>query len=81
MMRYVNTIEFDGLKAVINSYSDDPVVMEGMTEQQKRWASKYPNATVRTEEMSEADCVELVAAGEVGPLRNLAYEIGQASQA
>jgi hypothetical protein len=81
MMLYVNTIEFDGRKAVINSYSDHPALVASMTGQQKRWASKYPNATIRTEEMSEADCMRLVAAGEVGPLRSLAYEIGQASQA
>lgn len=81
MTLYVNTIEFDGRKAVINSYSDHPSLAASMEGQQKRWSLEYPNAIVRTEEMSEADCRELVAAGRVGHLRNLAYEIGQASLA
>ena len=86
MTLYVNTIEFDGRKAVLNSYSPAyvqayPVMAESMIEQRQGWTARYPNAIVRTEEMAEAECMQLVAEGDIGPLRCLAHEIGQASQA
>lgn len=80
-MLYVNTIEFNGQKAVLNSYSPQfiDILGAGMEAQRDEWAARYPNATVKTERMSEVDTMALVAAGRLGPLRNWAYEIGQAS--
>lgn len=59
----VNTIEFDGHKAALNSYSDHPALVDSMNRQRENWAARFPNATVRTERMTEAECVRLVAAG------------------
>jgi hypothetical protein len=66
MTLYVNTIEFDGRKAVINSYAKayceaHSTMRARMVEQRKFWARDYPRATVRTEEMDEAECRRLVA--------------------
>lgn len=75
----VNTIEFNGQKAVINSYSDHPLLVANMEKQLKQWQERYPNATVRTERMHEIECMQLVAASDKGAGRNHAYEIGLAS--
>ena len=78
---YVNTIEFDGRKAVINSYSKEfPILYSRRDAQREYWAAMYPNATVRTEEMTRADCVRLFS-DNLPPLRSLAHEIGEASRA
>lgn len=81
MTLYVNTIEFDNRKTVINSYSKEfPILYPRMDAQRERWAAMYPNATVRTEEMTRADCVRLFSDDYSIPLRNLAHEIGEASR-
>ena len=78
---YVNTIEFGGRKAAINSYSKEfPVLYSRRDAQRERWAAQYPNAIVRTEEMTRADCVSLFSDDYFIPLRNLAHEIGEASR-
>jgi len=65
-MLKVNTIEFNGAKAVINSYgSDHPILMQSMTTQREQWAAKYPRATVRTEELDELTTINLVKVGEL----------------
>ena len=82
MTLYVNTIEFSGRKAVINSYSNHPLLVESRERQLSSWKARYPNAKVKTEEMSESDTAELVAVeGDRHNLAYLAYEIGQASEA
>lgn len=75
-MLNVNTIEFGGRKAVINSYSDHPALVKSREEQLTRWKAQYPLANVQTERLTEADTVALVAKDTT---RNLAYDIGQAS--
>ncbi len=78
----VNTIEFGGRKAVLNSYSDHPELFAGMNRQREQWAARYPNATVKTERMCESECRRLVAdAKALGHLRYLEQEIGEASNA
>jgi hypothetical protein len=79
-MLNVNTIEFGGRKACINSYSDHPLLAENMNRQAEAWRLRYPKAIVRTERMSEADTIALVAYDRLGPLRSLPHEIGKASQ-
>ncbi|MDX2277744.1 MAG: hypothetical protein NW206_20015 [Hyphomonadaceae bacterium] len=75
----VNTIEFGGRKAVLNSYSDHPALVADINRQREAWARRFPRATVRTERMSELECMELVAANG-GPDRyRVAYAIGAAS--
>lgn len=59
----VNTIEYNGVKACINSYSDHPALVNNMNGQRERFAKMYPKATVKTERMSENDCRTLVANG------------------
>ena len=85
MTLLVNTIEFAGRKAVINSYSRHPLLDESRAKQLAGWQARYPNATVRTEEMHDIEAMALVAAGReaIGQnvLRSFAHEIGQASQA
>lgn len=76
-MLNVNTIEFDGRKACINSYSDHPALVGNMNRQVANWSAKFPKATVKTERMSHADCVKLV--GDPDANRNLAWEIGNLS--
>ena len=82
-MLYVNTIEFEGRKACINSYSDHPLLVASMNKQREAWAAKYHNATVKTERMTEADTIALVSHGRAqgDHLYNHAYAIGQASLA
>lgn len=77
----VNTIEFDGRKAVINSYSDHPELVENMNRQREAWAANYPNATVRTERMDEADVVALVRHGRENsrPGSSYCWDIAYAS--
>jgi hypothetical protein len=77
-MLYVNTIEFDGRKAAINSYSigyakfyDD--LRNSMVRQLQEWIEAAPNANVATETMSEEDCRALVANGV------RAYDVATAS--
>lgn len=73
-MLNVNTIEFNGRKAAINSYSDHPALVSNMNKQREGFATRYPNATVKTERMNRIDCVALCANGvdchEVGNLSN-----------
>jgi hypothetical protein len=46
-MLNVNTIEFNGLKACINSYSDEPELVNSMNRQRDNFAARYPNAIVK----------------------------------
>lgn len=78
-MLNVNTIEFNGRKACINSYSDHPALVESMNRQVAFWSAKFPKATVKTERMSRAECIKLV--GDPDANRNLAWEIGSQSMA
>ena len=78
-MRNVNTIEFGHRKAVINSYSDHPALVDSMNKQRESWTAQYPNATVKTERMSYDETCALVAAGGDTHLRSPAHEIGQSS--
>lgn len=71
----VNTIEFEGVKAAINSYSDHPALVTSMNRQREEWTAEYPNATVRTERMSEEATRALVANG------NKPHTVGSASKA
>lgn len=73
-MLNVNTIEFNGKKAVINSYSDHPALVESMNRQLTEWTAHYSNATVRTERLSEVDTRALVANG------NKPHNIGAESE-
>lgn len=75
----VNTIEFNGQKAVINSYSEHPALVESMNKQLAAWTERYPNATVRMERMYEIECMKLIAESDKTHGRNHAYEIGLAS--
>jgi len=78
-MLNVNTIEYNGRKAVLNSYSDHPALVEDIKRQRERWTTMFPRATVQTERLSEIDTMELVASS--GSQRfALAYEIGEASK-
>lgn len=82
---YVNTIEFGGQKAVINSYSagyvDDHGPLEAsMLRQWASWNARFPNAIVLTERLSDLETMRLVALNQT-PLRSLAQEIGAKSQA
>lgn len=76
-MLNVNTIEFNGRKACINSYSDHPALTASMNQQRELFAARFPNATVKTERMSEADTRALV--GDSDKNRNACWEIGNQS--
>lgn len=78
--QFVNTIEYGGEKAVINSWSHNSAVRPSMMRQRREWAAKYPRAKVRTERMADADIVALVAKDK-HHLRSLPREIGEASLA
>lgn len=78
MTRFANTIEFEGHKAVINSYSDHPLLVANMEAQLASWKALYPNATVKTEVMEDLEIMRLVAMDQT-PLRSLPHEIGQTS--
>ena len=83
-MLNVNTIAFNGRKAVLNSYSDHPELRASMERQQAEFAARYPNATVKTERMPYADCVALVAVAEAAKKisrMELAYDIARESEA
>lgn len=59
---YVNTIRFNGEMGIINSFgvvmvAQHPILREEMERQQAHWAAQYPNATVATEHMAEADVI------------------------
>lgn len=75
-IRNVNTIEFNGRKACINSYSDHSALVENMNSQRELWAAKFPDAIVKTERMSHSDTIALVAAE-----KDKAWEIGNSSVA
>ena len=77
-----NTIEFNGEKAVINSYSLAPELDASMNNQFAKWSAAYPNATVKNETLPYNKIVALVAAGHeaAGNLGNHAYNIGQKSK-
>jgi len=77
-MLYVNTIEFDGRKAVINSYSVGYTAFydslrNSMVNQLREWIEAAPNANVCTERMTEDETRALVANG-VRP-----YDVADAS--
>ena len=76
-MLNVNTIEFNGQKACINSWSDHPALVDDIIGQIDNWRAQYPNATVKTERMTESETRKLVAS-HAGP--GAAYHIGQASK-
>ena len=85
-MLKVNTIEFAGRKAVINSYSLQfwKELAGNCEKQAAEWTSRFPNATVRTEDMSDSDVVALVAAGRVaekaeGSCGAFAHDVGRSS--
>ena len=87
-MLYVNTIEFAGRKAVMNSYSvgyvdrNEGGLGDDMRRQAAEFAARFPNATVRTELLTEAETIKLCAQHK-GPewhLRSASWEIGQASK-
>jgi hypothetical protein len=63
MNLFVNTISFNGEKAVINSYSGHPSLVEGMNSQRQEWAAMFPNAVVATEIMLESQVIALLAEG------------------
>lgn len=80
-MLNVNTIEFNGRKAVINSYSDHPALADSMARQREQWAERFPNAIVKTERMDELTAMRLVDAAGTGPdAHNFAWTIGKSSQ-
>lgn len=74
-MLNVNTIEFNGRKAVINSYSDHPALVNSMNRQREEFAERFPNATIKTERMTYEETVKLVAS----ETRTAPHEIGEAS--
>lgn len=76
-MLNVNTIEFKGLKACINSYSDHPALAASMNQQRETFSARFPRATVKTERMSVSDTKALV--GDPDANRNLAWELGNLS--
>ena len=76
-MRNANTVEFNGRKACINSYSDHPALQDSMNRQRENWTALFPNAIVKTERMTDADIRALVASEnhhsapwEIGDLSN-----------
>lgn len=79
-MLYVNTIEFGGRKAVINSYSPQFIneLRANMDRQREAFAARFPKATVQTERMTDADTIKLVALHRDN--HNIAWEIGRASE-
>jgi hypothetical protein len=83
-MLNVNTIEFNGQKAVINSFSDHPLLADDIKEQIAFFRAKFPNAIVKTERMHDAECIALVTAGNAlvnnEPGRSAVWEIGLASK-
>lgn len=72
----VNTIEFGGRKAVLNSFSNHPALVNDIKNQRESFASRFPNANVKTEIMEEADVRTLVAKED----HNAVWEIAEASQ-
>ena len=79
-MLYVNTIEFNGRKAVINSYSPEFIkeLQGNMDKQLALWQAKFPKAIIKTERMTRGDTLALVAANRKAS-EHLAWEIGEAS--
>ena len=82
-MLNVNTIEFKGQKAVINSYriNEFPVLAESCERQRQLFAARFPNAIVKTERMTESETRELVAEGgkTTEDRSALVWAIGKAS--
>ena len=78
----VNTIEYGGQKAVINSCSDYPELVEGMNRQREEWAARFPRATVRTERLTYDETRRLVAEGKAkgDHLYSHCWAVGWASQ-
>lgn len=84
-MLTVNTIEFNGAKAVLNSYS--PAYLEAfgtkrIEEQRAEFAARFPNANVQTEQMTSADTVALVFKGkeETGDYHSYCWKVGLLSE-
>jgi hypothetical protein len=81
-MLNVNTIEFNGRKACINSFSDlihvHPALMEEMTAQIDYFSHEYPNATVKTERLTDMETVALVK--QTRTPGNDVWDIGNASK-
>lgn len=66
-MLFVNTISYDGEKAVINSYTIGYVLgyeqlCFDMVMQQMEWAAEYPNAVVQTETLPDHIVIPMVCA-------------------
>lgn len=78
-MLNVNTIEFNGRKVVINSYTDHPALIAGRKSQIENWRKRFPNATVQTELMTEEDTIALVTAGHEWGGDNCAWRVGESS--
>lgn len=81
----VNVITFGGLSAVINSYSGAYVAAFGdadIRRQRDQFAEAFPNASVVTVEMPEADVVAMVAAQNARTARGhcACWDIGAASE-
>lgn len=77
-MQYVTTIEFDGRKAVLNSYSDAYLRAygtESIERQISAWSRRFPRCTVRCEMLPTSVVQELVAVRGT----NGAYLLGEAS--
>ena len=84
-MLSVNTIEFGGQKAALNSYSDYPELVPYMNEQREAFAALFPNAVVKTERMTDADTVALCALthewAKARPGERWDWVVGKASNA
>lgn len=83
-MLYVNTIEFNGHKAVINSYTigfvEQYKILRDEMEKQLAWfQSMYPKATVQTETLSDTTVIDMVAAVRYRGAPDV-WDIGKASQ-
>lgn len=60
-MLNANTIEFNGRKAVINSYTTHPALEPRMNEQREEFKARFPNATVKTEMLPDWQIIDMVA--------------------
>lgn len=66
-MMYVNTIEFNGIKACINSYTKSYVdansacIGDEMRSQADKFTKMFPSATIKTETLDETATMVLVA--------------------
>lgn len=79
----VNTIEFEGRKAVINSWNLDsyPILKDDQERQLAWWQGRYPKASVKAEQLSTRETMDLVAAGKGSGSDGYCYTVGEASEA